>query len=120
MKRGAIAKCGGNHSEYYARVAFKLGTVAILVASFQLALAVLIYKILNQYRYYMNSQTLSDFEDILNDHLTHLDRLRRWKDLGGRLVNYPEGETIDNFICRGETAVVNLHRAIVVLSTLDP
>ena len=54
-------------------------------------------------------------QDMRDDHARHLQRLRRWKEAGGNLQNYPEQETIDDFIEREERAVGNLDRAIASL-----
>jgi hypothetical protein len=63
----------------------------------------------------MSVEMLDLFEKMLQDHKSHLDRLERWKELGGSLQNYPEGETIDDFIRREQLAVDNLQRTISVL-----
>lgn len=52
------------------------------------------------------------FEKMLKNHREHLDKLQRWKQAGGALQSYPEGETLDDFIKREETAISNIERAI--------
>lgn len=60
----------------------------------------------------MSNEMIVHFENMLSSHEKHLAKLKRWKDLGGTLQNYPEGETIEDFISREETAIENLQRAI--------
>ncbi len=38
-----------------------------------------------------------------------------WQEGGAHLENYPEGETLDDFIAREELAVSNFKRAIKLL-----
>ena len=54
-------------------------------------------------------------QKMCDDHTRHLQRLKRWKESGGQLENYPEHETIDDFIEREERAIRNLRRAIASL-----
>jgi hypothetical protein len=53
------------------------------------------------------------------DHEKQRDRLAVWKEAGGKLKNFPEGETIDDMIAREQRAVVNLERALGHLSSKD-
>jgi hypothetical protein len=46
------------------------------------------------------------------NHERHRDRLVRWKIAGGKLENYPEHETIDDFIQREIDAIDGLSTAI--------
>ena len=54
-------------------------------------------------------------QNMRDDHARHLERLKRWKQAGGDLQNYPEEETIDDFIEREERAIRNLEGAIARL-----
>jgi hypothetical protein len=44
-------------------------------------------------------------EAMKTSHQNHLERLERWKAEGGKLENYPNNETIDDFINRERLAV---------------
>ena len=58
------------------------------------------------------------FESMLQQHTGHLERLKRWKESGGNLENYPEGETLEDFINREESAMSNIKQAIQRLKDL--
>lgn len=58
---------------------------------------------------------MDSFEKMLENHRNHLDRLKRWKQAGGELRNYPEGESLYDFINREEAAIENIERAMARL-----
>jgi broad specificity phosphatase PhoE len=58
---------------------------------------------------------IDNFEKMLENHRNHLNRLKRWKQAGGELKNYPEGESLDDFIKREEAAIENIERAMTRL-----
>jgi hypothetical protein len=51
-------------------------------------------------------------EAMKASHQNHLERLERWKAEGGRLENYPNNETIDDFINRERLAVSRFTNSI--------
>lgn len=55
-------------------------------------------------------------QSMLNQHVKHLKNLEMWRDAGGQLVNYPEGETVEDFIEREKLAVAKLEKAIAGLN----
>jgi len=55
------------------------------------------------------------FEKMLAEHVEHLNRLKRWRKMGGMLQNYPEGETLADFITREEAAIEKIKQAIQIL-----
>lgn len=55
------------------------------------------------------------FEEMKADHEQHLRRLRLWRDTGGTLDNYPEGETLDDFIAREILAIESLSASVEML-----
>tara|TARA_R110002072_G_scaffold302300_2_gene484647 strand:- start:6973 stop:7176 length:204 start_codon:yes stop_codon:yes gene_type:complete len=63
------------------------------------------------------SNDLADlFRKMKSDHEKHRDRLSAWKAAGGKLDNFPDGESIDDMIAREKRAVENLDQAIERLS----
>lgn len=60
----------------------------------------------------MTDNLKSLLEQMREERQAHLRRLERWKAAGGKLENYPEQETIDDFIERERHAVENLQAAI--------
>ncbi|MHB1304541.1 MAG: hypothetical protein ACYCZB_13850 [Acidiphilium sp.] len=60
----------------------------------------------------MSNDLVTIFEKMKAERERHLDRLNKWKAAGGTLENYPEHETIDDFIARERSAIENLSVAI--------
>ena len=65
----------------------------------------------------MSNDLLAIFQKMLASHEEHLKSLIRWKSLGGELQNFPNGENIDDFIRREESAIENLNASIRTLNT---
>jgi hypothetical protein len=60
----------------------------------------------------MSEAFIEKLEAMKADHQRHLERLAQWKANGGELKNFPEHETIDDFIKREFLAVERLSAAI--------
>lgn len=65
----------------------------------------------------MSNELIDLFSKMSADHKRHCDRLEAWKMAGGKLENFPEGETVDDMIVREKRAIENLDQAIKRLSS---
>jgi len=63
----------------------------------------------------MSDEFVTLLQNMRSEHERHHARLLVWREAGGSLVNYPDGETIDDFIEREARAIRNLSRAITRL-----
>jgi hypothetical protein len=60
----------------------------------------------------MSDNFVAVLERMRDAHQRHLRNLLLWKEAGGELRNYPEGQTLEDFITRETAAVENLSLAI--------
>jgi hypothetical protein len=61
-------------------------------------------------------ELLSDLFEVMKlDHEAHLRRLEIWRDAGGTLDDFPDHETIDDFIAREIIAIRSLSDSIQLL-----
>jgi len=63
----------------------------------------------------VSDNVIKTLVNLRDESAAALDRLVRWKALGGELDSYPDGLTIEDMIRREDQAVKRLNKAIETL-----